>query len=502
MLRTTLRSALLLCFVSSCGKGAVGEAVRPDERSGAEAMGEAPAKFDCTAVAPAAEPLVVDWADHERMDLGIKLREEGVAVVHYGCDGLRLLKHCKIDGGYNFAGSAASTVVIELKSADAVQASLPMQGIKFAAEVSGDSQIDVATAIIGRLGTMVTAPTKGDAKGECDGATHYVRSAYVGAFAMATGTKGKAAAAAEVFKFSASGSSESSRHALTTDGELGVCEAYDPDANPDAPPGKCRAAIRLELAPLAEGAAAKPPPNPEKEGLANSCPAGFVSANGACERPAAAPAYRCDRANFEDCKTQCEKGNADSCYNAGLGPLSEKPVAPNDPNYAKTKQAKAPFMEKACAGGVGLACNSLAIDHDSKNSGMLNPPKAVEYFKRACYDLFLGASCMFLSSKHLEGKGVPKDPRKAVALLERACNIGYASGCNRLGEWYLQGSSVAKVAKNPKKGIEVMKSACEQGKVGYSCLALAKYFTTKKDPAAAQYKAKGCALEPKSFDCK
>ncbi len=500
-----ITTALVLSAASSCGKGKVGDIVRPDETTGAEAFGEKTAKFDCTAVAPAAEPLVVDWADHDRMELGIKLREEGVAVVHYGCDGLRLLKHCKIPGGYNFAGAGASTQVIELKSADAVQASLPMQGMKFSAEVRGDSQIDIATAIVGRLGTMVSGPSKGDAQGECDDATHYVRSAYVGAFAMATGTKGKAAAAAEVFKFSASGASESERSALTKDGDLGICEAYDPDASPDNPPAKCRSAIRLELYPLTEGGATAPkPPDPEKEGLANACPAGFVSiAGGGCDRPTAdAPAYRCDRNNFEDCKAQCDKGNADSCYNAGLGPLSERPIAPNDPKYAASRKAKSVFMEKACTGGVGLACNSRGLDHSSKNSGMLDLPKANEYWARACNDLFFATSCLFLSSSYLDGKGVRPDPMKGVALMRRACNLGSASGCSKLGEWYLQGYPKAKIAKDPKKGIEVMKQACDQGKIGYTCLDLAEYLQSKKDPAAAEYKSKGCALEPKSHKCK
>jgi hypothetical protein len=185
-----------------------------------------------------------------------------------------------------------------------------------------------------------------------------------------------------------------------------------------------------------------------------------------------------------------------------MGPLSERPVAPNDPKYSATRKAKAPFYEKACAGGVGLACNSLALDFDSKNSGMADPPKSAKYFERACYDLFTGASCVILGSKYLEGKGVPKNPTKAIALNMRACNIGYSSGCNNLGKWYLEGNPKAKIAKDAKKGIAVLKGACDQGKVGYSCLELAKYFTSKKDPAAAEYKAKGCALEPKSFDCK
>ena len=450
--------------------------------------------FDCTEVAPAAEPLVVDWPDHDRMDLGIKLRDEGVAVVHYGCDGIKLLKHCTIPGSYRFAGSSALVRVIELESADSVQASLPVQGLKFSAEVSGDSKIDIATAIIGRMGTMVTAPGKSDLTGECDGATHYVRSAYLGAFTMATGTKGKAAAAADVFKFSASGSSSSSRSALTQDGDVAACEAYDP--NTPQPPGKCRSAVRLELSPLAAQ------PDPEKDGLANVCAAGFVpAAGGKCTRPGSGAAYRCDREDFADCKTQCELGNADSCYNAAIGPRSRRPLPPNHPEYPKRKREQVPFMEKACTGGVGLACNALGITYGSKNSGLLNLAKSAQYYRKACFDAFFGTSCIFLARMHIDGKGMPKNPRKGVALMSRACNLGSASGCNELGKWHLQGNPKAKVAKNPARGVQILKSACEEGKLGYACLDLADHMKKAKNPKASMYKAKGCKLEPKSHKC-
>ncbi len=478
---TTLRSlptlvSLALLSLTACQK-TVGESVRPGEKTGAQALGETAPAFDCSAVAPAAEPLVVDWADHDRVDLGITLQQGGVAVVHYGCDGLSLLKHCSIEGDYRYAGSQLLLGVVELETADAVQASLPVQGAKFSAEVSGDSKIDIATAIIGRLGTLVAGPARTELKGECDGATHYVRSAYVGAFSMATGTKGKAEVAAEIFKAGASAGSSSSRTALTRDGDLAACESHDPDS--DKPPGKCRSAVRVELYPINEGAAEGPPPKAE-EGLTNTCAEGFVpAAGGKCARKDSGVAYRCNRNDAEDCKAQCENGNADSCYNAGLGPLSRVPVAPNAPEYAARQQEDRPYYEKACEGGVGLACNTLGLMHASKSAGMHDPGKAKAYLEKACNELFLAAACLHLANELLEGKPpVRKDPKRALELVSRACDLGSSNGCVRQGEWQITGHKG--VPKNPGEGSKALEAACNQGKDRYACETLSEIYRTGK----------------------
>jgi hypothetical protein len=531
---------LAFLAVTACEKN-VGDTVRPDPKTGSQALGEdGKPTFDCSAVAPAAEPLVVDWPDHHRADLGITM-QEGVAVVHYGCDGLTLLKHCKIDGTYRYAGSQLLTRVVELETADAVQASLPVQGATFAAEIAGDSKIDIATAIIGRLGTLVSAPARSELVGECDGATHYVRSAYVGAFAMATGTKGKAMVAAEVFKASASAESSSKQAQLAKDGDLSACEAHDPDS--DAPPGKCRSAVRIELYPIAEKASeqvaqgdvegdvavdvaappppggdpgraassarpgAKPKPAKAEEGLVNTCADGFVpTAGGGCTRKGSGQAYRCDRNDFEDCKTQCEKGSADSCYNAALGPLSRVPVAPNSPEYAARKAEERPFYEKACEGKVGLACNSLGLLHSSKNGGAYDPAKARTYYEKACNELFFGTACLHLANLVLEGKPpVKKDPKLAVKLMARACDLGTANGCVKQGEWQITGNKG--VAKNPGKGTEVLEAACNQSKDWYACQTLADLYREgkhlKKDEAATtRLQARACELGSANKACK
>jgi hypothetical protein len=495
---------LALLAASACGKGVVGEAMRPDEKTGAQALGERAPAFDCSAVAPAAEPLVVDWADYQRAELGIKLQEGGVVVVHYGCDGLSLLKHCSIEGDYRYAASQLLLGVVELETADAIQASLPVQGASFATELSGDSKINIATAIIGRLGTLVSGPSRSELKGECEGATHYVRSAYVGAFAMATGSKGKGMIAAEIFKAGASAESSSTHSALTHDGDLAACEAHDPDS--PTPPSKCRSAIRVELSPIEESGSA-PSPAPDNNGLVNTCADGFVAAaGGKCTRKDSGVAYRCDRNDADDCKTQCEKGNADSCYNAALGPLSRVPVAPNSPDYAARQQEDLPYYEKACEGGVGLACNSLGLTYQSKTAGVYDPAKANTYLEKACDELYLGAACLHLGNLLLEGKPpVKKDPKRALERMARACDLGSNNGCVRQGEWQITGHKG--VAKNPTEGAKVLDAACNQAKDRYACEVLSDLYRTgnglpQDEAAATRLMTRACAMGSANAACK
>lgn len=503
--------ALLLLTLAlpaaACGKGKVGEAVRPDETSAAQAMGEAPASFDCSAVAPAADPLVVDWPDQDRMDLGLALGGDGVAVVHYSCDGLQLLRHCKIADRYDFAGRSVMTSVVELESADKIAASLPVQGMALSAEVGGESKIEIATAIIGRMTTPVASPTKDMLEGDCDEATHYIRAAYVGAFAMATATKGEARAAAEIMQASASGDSSSGRKALTRDGDLSACESFD--GSQARPPGACQSAVRVELYPLdtTDGTAAPPVKDPDKAPIENTCPAGYVSSQGGCAKKAETKAYRCDPRDLEECKQQCERGDATSCYNAAL--RLNPPTAPNDPKYAARQQARVPLLLTACEGGVGIACHTLGMHYNSKNAGEYDPKQSAQYFNKACFEQFKGVSCTFLASAYFDGTLFPKSIAKGKAMMERACRTGHTSACTTIGKWHLTGDKRSGTPKDVAQGLEILDRACKKASYGYACFDLETIYKTgkpkgiKRDKArAADYHGRGCALEPKAYQCK
>ena len=507
----TLLVLSTLALGSACGKGAVGEAVRPDERTASEAMGEETPAFDCTAVAPASEPLVVDWPDQQRMDLALAL-QEGVAVVHYGCDGLRLIKHCAIEGSYRFAGAGMMQRVISLDSKDSVQASLPLQGVKLSAEVGGSSKIDIATAIIGRKGTLVTEPATADLKGECEGATHYVRAAYVGAFSMATGTMGQARAAAEIFKAGASADSSSAKSMLATDGDLTACESYEGGSTP---PPKCQTPVRLEISPIVEGgaapAAATPPAAQGSDPpLSNVCVEGFVFSQGRCIRKTEEAGYRCDPSNLQECEDQCGRGNGDSCYNAGQ--LLHRagihrpgtPVPPGEDYESMLKKA-APFYEQGCKADVAPACNQLAGLYGNGQGGMpKDPKKAEELLLRACGPLMYAQACSNLASKIQFSKGGKAQIKRVLELYQRSCDLGSPGGCGSLGSLLVEGKNGA--PKDPVKGMAVLEAACDEAKMPSLCWQISDYAAkgkfVRKDPArAADYMKKACAFGLKSKEC-
>src|SRR5262249_44966606 len=158
------------------------------------------------------------------------------------------------------------------------------------------SKLDVAMVMVGRQKSTWDEPTVGDLKGKCDGATHFVRGATVGAFVLATSTSGQAGAAASFFGAAAEGKSPSEREVQNKDGEPGACKSAAPSSS--AAPEQCGSAIRLFIQPIAKAKETKVAAAPKKKTkLARregGCPKGMVSADGKCARPAAVPAYQCN----------------------------------------------------------------------------------------------------------------------------------------------------------------------------------------------------------------
>jgi TPR repeat protein len=84
-----------------------------------------------------------------------------------------------------------------------------------------------------------------------------------------------------------------------------------------------------------------------------------------------------------------------------------------------------------------------------------------------------GRSCVLLGFRYRDGEGVPKDPVKAGALQEKACNAGYGAGCMSLAflwEDGAPGDDVAKVIRLRIRGCEL--------KEGSSCRHLGQMYLT------------------------
>ena len=343
-----------------------------------------------------------------------------------------------------------------MKTEDDLSVNLPLSVGKLGAEVQSGRSIDLALVLVGMRSTTVDAVDRAALTGNCEGATHFLQTASLGAFSMATGSIGKAAAVAELFKVGASGSSEASRKAMNTDGSLDACRSADPDAK--KPPAQCGSPLSVELHPIAAKSApsAKGADAGNKAGKAkgspeeNPCPTGFNFANGICTRAADA-AHLCDPHDVNDCKTQCEKGNAPSCYNYGVSLDSEDKARPG-------------VVRKACDGGHALACGYygvLIFDEDAAKKEAANPinVEATKYARMSC-SMGSGEGCRWLGDM-LWGWGTRRpmaDPVEAAKAYDRSCSLGENGACWDLSDMYAAGQGVR---RDPKHAIELLDRACQ-----------------------------------------
>ena len=245
-----------LTFVSvalGCGGGATGKAVQPKDPTAKSALNEPTSTIKECKPAPGT-PLVVDLKSNERSDFELAMKD-GVAVVSYNCKELRLLKSCTMQGvEYTFTSVTLKEDVVQLATKDDIMANIPISGAKLSASLESGSTLELALITVGKKHYKKPIFQE-ELTGECDGATHVVRGAYIGAFAMGTGTVGQASAVADMFGAGAGGSSVSKRKATTKDGDLVACRGQKKDD--DAPPDACQAITRLDLSPIRPGAPTK-----------------------------------------------------------------------------------------------------------------------------------------------------------------------------------------------------------------------------------------------------
>ncbi|KYF66312.1 Sel1 repeat protein [Sorangium cellulosum] len=502
-----MKRAFDMCVVglslaaTSCGPGLDPEVVvhaprpivSPETSAGASSGG-------CPAIGHT-EPLIVDWLATRRSDLGLAMKE-GVAVVAYDCTTLKLLPQCKLAGSYSYAGVARRENVIQLTNPAEMQANVPFgaPALSTAIEGGGANAIDVALAPTGKMATTVASVSPQDLAGSCDGATHFVRAALLGAFAMTPGSRDTARTVDQVFAAVASSAASGQGGTTTKEGELEACRSAKPDAH--APTERCQAPLRLELVPLQASKAAPSEPPAAKPGgaelptLSSQCPAGTVLSGAKCSPPSFAPAYLCDPSDSRACATQCGKGDIGSCYHLGIHYLTGKDLPRDDARAAE-------LFEKACGAGIAQACYARGNQQMRDVLSARVPADAAarakvrEFADKAC-DLGDGWACFSVADWYLrEGPQavLPRDTTRAVALLRRGCDLGHGPSCSALGNLLVEGKLAA---KDVAVAVGVLQRACEAGQPE-DCLELGDILrkgqgAPKDGGKALVAYTRGCAL--------
>jgi uncharacterized protein len=475
--QVALASSIALSFLCACGAG---EAVRPKDPTYASATGgQAGGGAICHDVKADGAPLIVDWRPEDRGDLEVAMKQ-GVAFVHYDCDSIKLLPDCHADGVYGFIGITRKEQVISLKNADEAKANLPFNGGTLGAGLDASSSLDIGLIMIGKRATTFADVTTEDMKGKCDGATHFVRGATLGAYAMQTDTAGSVSAAGQLFGIGASAGSSSAKQAGTKDGDIAACQQADPDA--PRPPAQCAALLRVQLVAVGGSGGGG-------EGASISCPAGLVPANGKCAPPADDSAKKCHAGDAASCEASCKAGVVESCNAWGSLEIHQA-MKENSTAY------DGPMVEafqRACDLKNEINCAMLAINYASGRGVPRDGAKALDLATKACA---AGApvGCTVVGNVYDKGMGVAADRARATKLFERACNAGDSTGCIQAAQAYMEGRPGIPV--DLAKMADFFDRACDAGEA-WGCVGAGKAYesgngVTANPSVAASFYRRGC----------
>jgi TPR repeat protein len=534
--------AFLLVTAAACSSGAA--AVRPAAPTYAGAVGER-----CAVGDPSPQPLVVDWRPEARADLEVAMRR-GVAVVAYDCHQLRVLPDCTVAGGYDFVAVTPKEEQIDLKDADEIRANLPA-GVA-SASLARDASLDVHLSIVGKQMARAGALERAQLRGRCEGATHFVRAVTTGAFSLATHTDAALDGGATMHDVGAKSRGSSDWKVTEADGDPAACRGVA--VGTSAPLASCASPLRLDLVAIAEGPEAPAAPAAADDGVGSAqppaprCPAGLAWSAGAC-RHADQP-HACT-GGVDDCRRQCELGNAVSCTDLGMEylvgrvvPLDRAaatgwferacragepygcsdlgfmllvgPGVAHDPvraralfdaacnaeprlcanpaamyrdglSVAKDPARSAEMFSRACLGGLARACHDLAIAYDAGAGVGRDPARAAELQADACAGKYM-RGCAATGVAYLSGAGVPLDEATAVAYFRTACSGGDPVGCSMLGYATIEG--IGGLAKDPRAGREMMVQACHTDPGADSCGILSALLRTQGDEVGARAYAK------------
>jgi TPR repeat protein len=494
LVSTTARVLWVLVGVAALGgctdRTTVGDAMRPENPNAADVRGSQ----SVYVVEAKGEPLIVDWQPEQRGDLEVSMRE-GVAVVEFDNRGMKLLKDCHIDGKYGFIGVNTKEQVVSLESDEEIKANLPGGGLgilaKIGAEIGRSQSLDIALVMVGKKKTTWGHASKQEVKGDCSGATHFIRGATVGAFAMRSGAKGKARTVAELFGAGLDASASSGKSIQNADGTLEACRKAAPEA--EQPPSQCGALLRIELVKLDEQPKPTDAPKTDEataaaDSQSESCPAGFVFSAGKCARPEADQAHVCKSGDVRDCTLQCEKGSAPSCDILGYMFVTGAGVTKN-PSEGAT------LFQKACNGGHANGCFNFGVVLQNGQGVPKDEAKAMSLFDKACSD-GVAIGCDAAAVNYYYGKGVAQDGLRAAKLFALGCRGGARNSCSNLGAMYNGGIVVP---KNEKLAANLFKLACDGGvAVGCGNFAYMVEFgkgVTRDAPLAAKIYERACAVQ-------
>ena len=236
--------ALLSAAVLAAGCGAP----KPPDASGLSEMAGVEIGGECRVPEGAASPMLVDWPAVERTALEGRARK-GVVAVRYDRCRLEVVRGCEIPGGYETVETARSRDGFVVRDHAELSAKLPLSVVSLEGEVGGGSSLSLDYVTVGTRTTRVDEVTEDLLSGSCEGATHFVRSMVVGAYALTSSAEVKAGVKVEVSSAGGGVGGGGESAVLRKAGSVEACLDYG-TAFDDV---RCQAIVQLILEPIGEG---------------------------------------------------------------------------------------------------------------------------------------------------------------------------------------------------------------------------------------------------------
>ncbi|KIG18481.1 hypothetical protein DB30_00766 [Enhygromyxa salina] len=221
----------------------------------------------CGGVGQMVRPLIIEWPATDRASLESRLRRGLVVVRYEGCV-VEVLRECAApEGAYDYLGITRKSDQITIRTTDELYANMPLTAVSLEAKLATAGELNVSMALVGNYEAQRARFDISELQGRCDGATHVVAAAQVGAFQFYTGAAAEVGTELEVEKVAGVGArSTASREILNHDGDADACLGSTPSDT--TPPAECGALLRLELSAL--------------DGIVSTCQPGSVWNGSAC----------------------------------------------------------------------------------------------------------------------------------------------------------------------------------------------------------------------------
>ncbi|HEX6276494.1 MAG TPA: hypothetical protein VFZ53_25810 [Polyangiaceae bacterium] len=238
---------------------------------------EMPKSFKCDASKGQTRPLIVEWNAPDRAALEA-LAKRNQLVVHFeGCT-LEPLRQCAAPPQpYRYTGVTPKDEVVSMTSVQELYANVPVHAVELEGKLAQSGELRAAMKIVGMYEATGNVPAVDQLVGDCDNATHVVTALTVGAFEFSAGRSREGSASVQVLGAAAGAKDAASKETLSRDGDVAACSSAS--GADTAPPERCGALLRLEVATLVkkgegiptcgpgtrlEGKACKPIPKPSE----------------------------------------------------------------------------------------------------------------------------------------------------------------------------------------------------------------------------------------------